>query len=510
MTMSRTKKASINIITSAWLETVAMISGLILPRYILQYYGSVYNGIVSSATQFLSMISILTLGVTASTRVALYKTLSEKDNSGTSAIIRATERYMRKIAFILGIYIIALSLVYPLAVHTGFSYSDVAILILIVGVSSFAEYFFGITYQTFLLADQSVYISNIFSCIAVILNIVLSVFFIVSGFSIQIVKLGSAVVYVLRPVLQNIYVTRKYELDKHCEPDVSALNKRGDAMMHALANIVHDNTDIIVLTIFADIKIVSVYTVYNMVMSALKKIQTIFTKGTEPIFGSMWAGGEKDKIRKNLSVFEFLVNSFNAMAFGIAMVMVLPFVSLYVPQSVTDINYIQSSYAVLISLAFATQGMRVPYLALVQGIGHYRETKNAAIIEATLNLLISVGLVNIIGLEGVAIGTLVANLYRTISYALYIDNNVVKRGKSVVFKKIIWTFSGMAIIVIPSRTIINGITIMNWAQWIGVSFVIGVFACAVILSAALLFYKEDLKYAIHIIKSMMQRKRYKY
>ena len=156
------------------------------------------------------------------------------------------------------------------------------------------------------------------------------------------------------------------------------------------------------------------------------------------------------------------------------MVMVLPFVSLYVPQNVTDINYLQPSYAVLISLAFATQGIRVPYLALVQGIGHYKETRNAAIMEATLNLLISVVLVNIIGLEGVAIGTLVANLYRTVSYALYIDNNVVKRGRSLVFKKIIWTFSCMAIIVIPSFIVLRKIGIASWVQWVGISVVVGV------------------------------------
>ena len=108
--MSRTRKASVNIITSAMLEIITMISGLILPRFILQYFGSSYNGIVSSTSQFLGMIQILTLGVTASTRVALYKTLARKDNQGTRAIIRATERYMRKIALVLGGYIIVLSL----------------------------------------------------------------------------------------------------------------------------------------------------------------------------------------------------------------------------------------------------------------------------------------------------------------------------------------------------------------------------------------------------------------
>ena len=506
MTRSRTQKASLNIVTSVSLQIVSIISGLIIPRYILQFFGSSYNGIVSSATQFMSLISILTLGVTASTRAALYKTLAKNDIAKTSAIVRATERYMRKIGLILGGYIIVLAAVYPLLVKTGFQYWDVALLILIVGMSAFAEYFFGITYQTFLLADQCVYISNLFSCIACLLNIVISLVLISAGYGIHVVYFGSAVVYVLRPLLQNIYVTRKYKLDKHCAPDSSALKKRGDAMMHALSNIVHDNTDIVILTLFTDVKIVSIYTIYNLVMSALKKIQAIFTTGTEPIFGNMWARGEKGSIKKNLGVFEYFVDSFNAVAFSIAMVMVLPFVALYVPQNVNDINYIRPAYAIVISLAFATQGMRVPYLALVQGIGHYKETRNAAITEAVINLGVSVVLVNIIGLVGVAIGTLAANLYRTFHYAIYIEKHVVVRGKYVFIKKFLWTMLNMVCIVVPSRIVVQQLSIASWSQWVLVSCGVCIYACSVLFVMSMLFYREDLKYAVNVAMRMFLKK----
>lgn len=507
MTRSRSKKASLNIITSALLQIITILSGMIMPRYILQYFGSSYNGIISSATQFMSIISVLTLGVTASTRVALYKTLADNNIAGTSAIVRATERYMRKVGLILGVYIIVLAIVYPIVINTGFQFWEVASLILIVGMSTFAEYFFGITYQTFLLADQCVYISNLFSCIAILLNVILSLFLIISGYSIQIVKLGSAMVFVLRPLLQNIYVTKKYNLDKHCEPDMSALKKRGDAMMHALANIVHDNTDIVILTLFTNVKIVSIYTIYNMVMSSLKKVQSIFTTGTEPIFGSMWANGEKEKINKNLSVFEYFVNSFNSLAFGIAMVMVLPFVSIYIPKNVDDINYIQPIYAIVISLAFATQGMRVPYMALVQGIGHYKETRNAAIVEAAINLGISVVLVNFIGMVGVAIGTLVANLYRTIHYARYIENHVIVRGGCVFIYKFIWTMMNIALIVVPSWFVVRQYSITGWLQWLMITFCVSIYACLVLLITSILFYRGDLKYAFHVAVHMLTRKK---
>ena len=269
----------------------------------------------------------------------------------------------------------------------------------------------------------------------------------------------------------------------------------------------HDHTDIVVLTIFTDVKLVSVYTVYNMVMHSLKKIQSIFTTGTEPIFGSMWAKGELDKIEKNLSVFELLVNAFNAVAFGTAIVVILPFVSLYIPKNVTDVNYILPLYSVIISLAFATQGMRVPYLALVQGIGHYKQTRNAAILEAVINIVISVILVNIIGVVGVAVGTLVANVYRSIVYAIYIEKKVLHRGMHVFFLKFFWTMVCMAIIIIPGRMLEQNIMIDSWMKWILVSACVGIYSSIIVLSAAFICYRKDTKYAFQVVKAMIYKKR---
>lgn len=505
MARSRTTKATLNIATSALYEVVAMVCALILPRLILSHFGSAYNGIVSSVTQFLTLISLLTLGVTASTRVALYQSLAAKDLRKTSAIVRATNNYMRRVGLVLLAYIIGIALIYPLVIHTGFDYFDVFILILIIGASAFAEFFFGVTYRTFLLADQSVYISNIFMTISIILNTVLSAVLIHMGFSIQIVKLGSAVVFVLRPLMQYIYVHKKYKLIKNIEPDKSALSRRGDAMAHALANIVHDNTDIIVLTVFTDVKTVSVYTVYNLVMNALKKIQSIMTTGTEPIFGDMWAKGEKDKIKSFLGFYEYAIYSFASVVFSIAMVMLLPFIALYT-KGVHDVEYILPVYAVVITMAFAFQSIRTPYLCLVQGAGHYKETKAAAIIEAVLNIVISVVLVQFIGIVGVAVGTLVANVYRSYQYAFYIDKNIVKRGKRVFILKSIWALFNMALICVPALLIVQNITIDSWLKWLGAAIAVSLYGIIVWLVSSLIFYRKDMKFALKRAKGFLQKR----
>ena len=116
--ISRLKKTTYNIIFIAIYEIITFLCGLILPRIILKSYGSEYNGIVSSITQFLSFISILRLGVSGSTRVELYKSLANNDSKKTSGIIVATEKHMRKISIIFIGYLIALSIIYPLFIHS--------------------------------------------------------------------------------------------------------------------------------------------------------------------------------------------------------------------------------------------------------------------------------------------------------------------------------------------------------------------------------------------------------
>ena len=93
--IGRKRKVFINITVSVASEIITMICSLILPRLILSHFGSVYNGIINSITQFISFVTLLRAGVGGVTRAALYKPLSEGDTHRISAIIKATERYAK-------------------------------------------------------------------------------------------------------------------------------------------------------------------------------------------------------------------------------------------------------------------------------------------------------------------------------------------------------------------------------------------------------------------------------
>lgn len=501
----RTKKALYNLIAQMTYEIVAMVCGLILPRFILSAFGSSYNGMISSIAQFLDYISVLTLGISGSTRIAIYKANASNDPYKVSAILKATEQYMRKVASIFILYLIILSVVYPFIVRNEFQWGEVASLVVIIGLGTFAEYFFGITYKTFLMANQSMYIYNIIQVASKIVNTLISVVLILLNQKIQVVKLGSAICFVATPIILNCVVRKKYHIIKNVEPDNSALKQRNEVMAHSIANTIHQYTDIFLLTIFTTSATVSVYTVYNLVLSSLRKLQHVFTTGLEAAFGDLWAHEEYDRFEKNFNIFEFLIFSFVSVVFSCTAVLIIPFVSLYT-KNVTDINYILPIYAGVAVFAEAFFCIRMPYLIAVQAAGRYKETRNGAFLESALNFFVSLAAIYKYGLIGVVLGTMVANIFRTIQYAFYLSKKLLNRSIGVFIRKCIWTLLNISITLAVHSVLLN-LPVVSWSEWIVAGLLTAVLACGLVILSAFIFYRQCFFQSYRIFLKMFKGKR---
>ena len=104
----RKRRLVYNTASSLFQQIVTIVCGFILPRLILQAYGSKVNGLVSSVNQFLNAISLLDFGIIAVVQSALYVPLAEQDNHRISRIMVASTRFFRIIAGIFGIYVVGL------------------------------------------------------------------------------------------------------------------------------------------------------------------------------------------------------------------------------------------------------------------------------------------------------------------------------------------------------------------------------------------------------------------
>jgi len=502
----RSKKALKNLSVSMLYQIISIICGLITPRLILGAYGSTYNGVVNSAKQFLSMVTILNLGIAGATRVALYKTLADKDNLATSRIVKATQIYMRKVGAVVIIYAGVLALVYPIISHNDLSQLECAVLIGIISVGTFAEYFFGMANKTLVTADQTGYIIYIFNAIAIILNTIITAILISMGCSVFVVYLGASSILFMNPLVLSIYVKKRYKLVRDCRPDDSAIKSRGAVAFHSIANIVHNNTDLLILTLFEDAKVISVYTVYYLVIGKIKSIMQVLTNGMEAAFGNMWVKKEYEGLKRNFRTYEYVLYVSTCVVFCCVGMLILPFVGQYT-KGVTDIEYLRVDLAILVTLAEAIFCVRQPYVTLVQATGNYEATKKGAAVEAIINLSLSLVLVMKYGIIGVIIGTLVANIFRTLQYSIFVSKKILRRDMKEVLLRMGWLIATSVSIIVAVRRICLYVTVVDsWSGWIvqaGYTFVIAsVLACF----SALIFYYGDTKHLYSVIIRMMQRK----
>ena len=501
----RSRRAVINFFAAVIELIVVTVTSFIVPHYIIRAYGSSVNGLISSITQFLSYIALIESGIGAIGRASLYKPLAEKDTATLSGNAKALENFYRRVAYIFLIYVAILSILFPLLVNQDFNWIYTTTLTVILAFSTFIQYYFGITHQTVVQADQRKYITSLLQALTLFLNMIITVVMIKMGASVHMVKVGSAVVYAIRPMVLYFYVKNHYKLDKKAVPRSEILKQRWDGLAQHIAFFIHKNTDIAVLTVLTNVKEVSVYSVYMLAVAGCSKVVNIFSSSLEPAFGNMIAKGEKETLKSRVRLCSTLTIQVAIILFSTAAIAVSPFIKLYT-KGVTDVEYLRPTFGIIMLIAEAFYCVRLPYQSAVYAAGHFKQTRNGAIAEAVMNIGISVVLAFRYGLIGVAIGTLVSMLFRTLQYIWYYQVALLQEPEGLkreTFRLFVSAFEVVIIIVfayllpeIPSSSYFSWI-ISSCLVAIGCTFIVGILS--------FVFYRHECKELIAFATRLLKR-----
>jgi len=436
---------------------------------------------------------------------ALYKPLAEKNIEKISVIVKSTESFMRKVVLIFAGFTVILACFYPFVVSNEFDWFFTASLVLIMSLSTMAQYFFGQTYQFLLNADQRQRLISIINIFKFVANTVICVVMIHMGYGIRTVKLTATVVYVIAPVFVSVYAKKQYRIIANVKKDNSVIKQRWDNFGQQVATFVTINTDLVILSIFSNVYEVSVYAVYNLVFNAVYGLISTLTKGVEAAFGNMLAKEEYALLRKNLRIYEQVIFATTTFLFTIAIGTTLSFVSLYTVK-VTDANYLRPLFLYIMIAAFMFRCFRFPYEGITKAAGHFRQTRTPAFVEAAINIGVSVILVFPLGIVGVAIGTLMAYLFRTTRFAIYVSKNIVQRSIWLFVKRVI--MSGICVLLtIVIFSIIPFVDANSYITWALNAVIVAVIAFIMVLSVEVVFYHDDLMRLLKMIKGVLKKRK---
>lgn len=496
-----------NTISSAFLQVVTMISGLILPIIILQAYGSTLNGLMNSIKQFISYLTLVEAGLAAVSITSLYKPIAEHNIEEINGILSSSRIFYNKTGTIFSSLVVLMSMIFPYIVQSQVNNVYTILMVLVIGISGTLEYFIIGKYRVLLTADQRGYVITNVQAIGLILNTIATIILIDLKYDLIIVQLISGIIYLMRAIIIKFYVNRVYkDIEFKAKPNNKALGQRWDALVHQIAAMIVFNTDIALLTFFRTLQEVSIYATYRMIFTAIGSLVGIFGAGIAPLLGNLM-NESKSKFIQIYNIFEnfhFIVLAF---IYSATYMLYIPFITIYT-RNVVDANYISYGIMLLFIIGEVLNQLRSPANTLVNINGLFKATKNKAILESVINLVVSLLLVNRLGIEGVLIGTICSYVYRTLDFIIYSSRKILNRSSWVSFKIILCNILMSIISILICKNFIY-IKADGYFQWIIYAIIISIIVAIIIIVGNIIFNYNNVNLMYKFVKDKVKQLRKK-
>lgn len=445
-----------NFMSMAIMQLVTLLHGLIVPRMIIGTFGSEVNGLVSSITQFLSFISLLEGGLGAVVLAELYGPIENKDTQRIRSILSSSQKFFTKLAGVFLVYSVVLAIAYPLCIvrQKQNTFGFMATLVMILSFSTLTQYLFSITNKLYLQAEQKIYIVNYVTMVTLLLNIAVTIVIIKVFPQIHILKLASAIVNCIQPFVYRYYVNRKLKpMAKESLPAPYALSNRWSGFFQNLAHFINMNTDVALITIFATLTDVSIYSVYMIAINALRSIITNLDNSYQSALGKYIAQNDgSSRLKKKFNNFDKLNWIMTLTLYLTCLLLINPFVKIYT-KGVEDANYYNPTFALVMVLANMIYCMREPYRLVILAAGKFKQTNWGSALEAGINFCVSLFLIRRYGIVGAAIGTFIAISYRMIYFTYYLRKDILFKEYTEYLKQLLIT------------AIVSAVNVFLYVKW---------------------------------------------
>ncbi len=465
--MDRQRKNSLLItISHIGVQVSLALLSFIVPKVLLDIYGSTINGLINSITQMLTYVALVEAGIGNAAIAALYGPLSMNDYEKSNSILSIANVKYEKASIIYVIISIVLSLFYAFIVQGEVSYDFVVFMFVLISLSYAVDFIFIGKYKVLLVADHRYFVLNAARIVSTLLTLILSIILLWMGFSVLVVKFIAIMTRLVEVVIIVCYVKKKYEwVDFKSNLGKNKLEQQSNALIHQIANVVIYNTDLVVLTLLLpdSLKEASVYTVYILPFSVINNVLVALNNSVSPILGINYAKKENDKLKKMYENYEsaFLIIMF--LLYSCYAVLAVPFVMCYT-NNVTDVNYYRPLVAILVAMAGITCQIHDPSITIITATGKYKETQNYVILEAIINIVLSVILVYFCGIVGVLIGTVIGHMVSSVLIINYANKRILNRGNKKTYKLV--AINSIALIIILLLEFKSLLYLRGWGDFI--------------------------------------------
>lgn len=422
--MGRVEHAAKNIAFGYVGNIASMILGFILRSVFIMKLNETLLGVNGLYTSVLSMLSLAELGIGTALNYSLYGPVARKDTEKIKSYMQLYKKAYYSIAVVVAVIGICISpfLRYIIKNPGTYTVRELTIYYYIFLFNTVSTYFVSYKYSL-VNAEQKNYIQTNVATLTKLVTVVLQIIVLFLTQNFMVYLLTAAGVELAQKIFVNQYLNYKYPYLKEKniaklakEETAEIVNKTKALVCHKVGDVARLQTDSIIISSFVSVTLVGVVDNYNYVINSVSGFVNIIFNSVISSFGNLIATENKEKQFSLFKVYRFFacwIYGFSAIGFWI---LLTPLVDLWLGE-----GWLLSGAIVgCILVDYYFKGDRIVLSNYKTAAGVFEQDKYLALIQGAVNLVISIVLVQKIGLIGVYIGTIVSGLIANITKPIII------------------------------------------------------------------------------------------
>lgn len=412
MTMSkgRTRNAVINVAVNLTSKVLQLLLSFVFRTLLIRYAGNEILGLDGLFSSIVTVLNMADLGIVTAVIYFLYRPIVECDYEK----IAATMNFFQKFYISVGVFVLsvgcALIPILPFLVKLPENSNVNINLIYVLTIINTATSYFLSSRRIIFEANQELYRLTLIDFIVQVALQITQIIIIVTIKNYIAILIARIVYQVLTNIFIWIYALKKYpwlknksKLSKDCKKTL--LTNTSAVMVHKVGGVLVTGTDNIIISSFISTLLVGFYSNYNLIISSLSTIAIAIITVLTPSIGNL-KESSKDiehhyKIFKKINSLSYIMIAFMSICL---FNLINPFIQIWLGK-----EYLFDTNVVLVlCVNFYISLMRYPIGAFATAGGYFKQTTIKPIAESIINLVVSLSLVNYIGILGVFLGTTVS------------------------------------------------------------------------------------------------------
>lgn len=509
MTKSRIKSTIVNSIVGIVNYVLIIIASFVVRKIFAVRLGEEYLGLSSLFTSVITFLSLTELGIGSAMVFFLYQPIHEEDHQTTRKYLAFYKKAYLLIAGIILILGLAVAFVIPLFAKTAIANNKVVIYFVLYVVNSAVSYLFAYK-KSVLYADQNSKVVIIIHGTTKILSNIVQIILLLCTQSFLLYIISLIIFTVLDNIICTIYVNKCYPFVKQKSNEKFTKEDRKrffgkviPVFLQNLCSTIVVSSDSIITSALFSVALVGLYSNYTLITQTLKTLYSQVFSAFTNSFGNLAISEDKSKC---LQVYErtiFMAFFLTCFCCSCFISLIQPFISLFFGESFV----LPIEIAIAICCNYYFISMNVPAVSVQNATGLHKKDTGIMVVQAVLNIGLSILLGKYIGLVGVVLATVISTVvcpFISKEYVIYkylFEARVIKQY----FRQLEYFL--LTILISGGSYFVFDILIKKVTLWIFILQVFGTIAFTVCVLIAVFYKTDNFKYYVGLIRKFITRKK---